>query len=259
MIPSSVGTARASWISDSEWATRVELAALYRALHLLGMTDLIANHITARVPGTPNHILINAYGLLYDEVTASNLYKIDLDGNVVLKPEGDWGLNRTGFVIHGAIHAVRHDLNVIVHTHSRAGTAVSAMACGLLPLSQTAALLQGQVSYHDFEGPALDLEERARLVADMGQTNLMILRNHGLLVGGATCAEAFLNIYRLEMACKMQVDALAGGRENVRLIKDEALATTLAMVQAEPDATKGDLHWRAMLRRLSRTESDYIS
>jgi ribulose-5-phosphate 4-epimerase/fuculose-1-phosphate aldolase len=246
-------------VSDEEWGVRVELAALYRAMHLFGMTDLIANHITARVPGTSEHILVNAYGLLYDEVTASSLYKIDVEGNVILRPPGQFGLNRTGFVIHGAIHAARHDLRCVIHTHSRSGTGVSAMRCGLLPASQQAALLDGQVSYHDFEGPAVDLDERARLVADLGRNNLMILRNHGLLVGGPSCAEAFLNIYRLEMACKIQVDAISGGLDNLLLVSNEALSVTRGLVRDNPDATNGVLQWDAVRRRLDRIDRSYKS
>ncbi|MEJ1968407.1 MAG: class II aldolase/adducin family protein [Rhizomicrobium sp.] len=244
-------------VGEEEWAARVELAALYRAIHMFGMTDLIANHITARVPGEAGHILVNAYGLMYDEITASSLYKIDLDGEVILRPTGGFGLNATGYIIHGAIHAVRHDLKVIIHTHSRAGTAVSAMKCGLLPISQHAALLDGLVSYHDYEGPALDFGERERLVSDLGKTNLMILRNHGLIVGGRSAGEAFLNIYRLEMACKMQVDAIAGGADNLLLIADAPLSTTREIVRKNPDVSGGRLQWEAVLRRVERTDPSY--
>lgn len=244
-------------VSEEEWAARVELAALYRIIHHFGMTDLIANHITMRVPDGSGHILINAYGLTYDEVTASNLYKITIDGDVVLKPEVDLGLNATGYVIHGAIHAARDDLHVVIHTHSAAGTGVSAMKCGLLPVSQHAALIDGQIGYHDYEGVALNLEERERLVANLGSGNLMILRNHGLIACGRTCAEAFLNIYRLEMSCKMQVAALAGGIDNAGLISGEALETTRNILIAHPSIGSGELQWRAMLRRMDRIDPSY--
>lgn len=244
-------------VSAREWAARVELAALYRVLHQFGMTDLIANHITMRVPDEPGHILVNAYGLTYDEVTASNLYKITLDGDVVLKPDMDLGLNATGYVIHGAIHAARDDLHVVIHTHSPAGTGVSAMLCGLLPASQHAALIDNVVGYHDYEGVAFNLGERARLVANLGGGNLLILRNHGLIACGRDCAQAFTYIYRLEMACKMQVAALAGGVDNVSLISGAALDVTHDIVRDNPAIFNGQLQWRAMLRRLDRIDPSY--
>lgn len=244
-------------VSEAEWAARVELAALYRMIHLFGMTDLIANHITMRVPDEPEHILINAYGLTYDEVTASNLYKITLDGDVVLKPDVEFGLNKTGYVIHGAIHAAREDLHVVIHTHSPAGTGVSAMRCGLLPVSQHAALIDGGVGYHDYEGVALNFEERERLVANLGSGTMLILRNHGLIACGRDCAQAFMAMYRLEMACKMQVAALSGGVDNATLISGTALETTRGMVRDHPGLFDGKLQWRAMLRRLDRIDPSY--
>ena len=244
-------------VSEAEWAARVELAALYRVIHHFGMTDLIAIHITMRVPDEPGHILINAYGLTYDEITASNLYKITVDGEVVLKPDVDFGLNATGYVIHGAIHAARDDLHVVIHTHSPAGTGVSAMRCGLLPLSQTAALIDGTIGYHDYEGVALNFEERTRLTANLGTGNLLILRNHGLIACGRDCAEAFLYIYRLENACKMQIAALAGGLENAGFISGTALETTRDILRAHPSIADGKLQWRAMRRRMDRIDPSY--
>lgn len=244
-------------VSPREWAARVELAALYRVMHQFGMTDLIANHITMRVPDGSGHILVNAYGLTYDEVTASNLYKITLDGDVVLKPDVDLGLNATGYIIHGAIHAARDDLHVVIHTHSPAGTGVSAMRCGLLPASQHAALIDGVIGYHDYEGVAFNLEERERLVANLGGGNLLILRNHGLIACGRDCAQAFIYIYRLEMACKMQVAALAGGVDNVSAMSGAALEMTRDIVRDHPGIFDGQLQWRAMLRRLDRIDPSY--
>lgn len=244
-------------VSPAEWAARVELAALYRMIHHFGMTDLIANHITMRVPDEDGHILINAYGLMYDEITASNLYKITLDGEVVLKPDVDLGLNFTGYVIHGAIHAARDDLHVVIHTHSAAGTGVSAMRCGLLPISQHAALIDGRIGYHDYEGVASNLAERERLVANLGNGNLLILRNHGLLACGRTCAEAFSGIYRLEMACKMQVAALAGGIENTLPMPAAALENTRQVLLDHPEIGAGTLQWHAMLRRMERTDPSW--
>lgn len=244
-------------VSAAEWAARVELAALYRMIHHFGMTDLIANHITMRVPGEDGHILINAYGLMYDEVKASNLYKITLDGEVVVKPEVDLGLNMTGYVIHGAIHAARPDLHVVIHTHSAAGTGVSGMRCGLLPVSQHAALIDGRIGYHDYEGAAFNLEERERFVASLGSGNLLILRNHGLIACGQTCAEAFLGIYRLEMACKMQVAALAGGLDNALLMPEAALENTRQILIDHPEIGAGTLQWQALLRRMERIDPSW--
>lgn len=248
---------RRDLVSEAEWAARVELAALYRILHHFGMTDLIANHITMRVPGEPGHVLINAYGLTYDEITASNLYKITLDGDVVLKPDIDLELNPTGYIIHGAVHQAREDAHVVIHTHSVAGTGVSAMNCGLLPLSQHSALVERVVGYHDYEGIALSFEERERLVANLGTGNLLILRNHGLLACGRTCSEAFIYLYRLEMACKIQVAALAGGLDNALAMPDAALENTRNIAVADPGLVGGDLQWNALVRRMNRIDPSY--
>tara|TARA_R110000868_G_scaffold404342_1_gene682400 strand:+ start:7703 stop:8482 length:780 start_codon:yes stop_codon:yes gene_type:complete len=239
-------------VSDAEWKKRLDLAALYRAIHMFGMTDMIANHITARVPDEPDHILLNAYGLMYDEVTAANLYKVDLDGRVILAPEGDYRINPTGYVIHGAIHSVRHDVDVIVHTHTRAGVGVASMACGLLPLSQHAAIL-GEVSYHDFWAPSVDFAERKSLIDDLGENNLMILRNHGLLACGRSVAHAFANIFRLETACRIQIDAMAGGMDNVLLLEKSHLESTQKVVREDLGSASAAIQWEAVLRRLSRT------
>ena len=246
-----------SRVSAAEWNARVELAALYRILHHLGMTDLIANHITMRVPGEPGHVLINAYGLLYDEVTASNLYKITLDGDVVLKPDVDLGLNPTGYTIHGAVHSTREDAHVVIHTHSAAGSGVSAMQCGLLPLSQHAGLVERLVGYHDYEGVALNFEERDRLIANLGSGNMLILRNHGLLACGRTCGEAFIYLYRLEMACRIQVAALAGGLENGLSMSDAALENTRQIAVGNPGLVGGKLQWDALVRRMDRIDPSY--
>src|SRR5580658_9056175 len=197
-------------VSAEEWAARVDLAACYRLIDLYGMSDLIANHVSVRVPGEPGHFLINAYGLLYEEITASSLLKIDLDGEIIAKPPFDYGVNRAGFVIHSAVHRARHDVDCVIHTHTAAGMAVSSLECGLMPLNQTA-MRFAHAAYHDYEGVVLDLSEQERLVADLGQHDLMILRNHGLLVVGATIAQAFNHIHRAELACKTQLMAMASG------------------------------------------------
>lgn len=249
-------------VSPDEWETRVTLAACYRLLARYGMTDLIYNHITARVPGSDHHILINAYGLLYEEVTASNLYKIDLEGNVLLKPDVDCDVNYAGYVIHSAVHSGRADAACVIHTHTRATMAVSAMKCGVLPITQTALRFYHSLSYHDYEGPAVDVDERQRLIADLGSTDVMILRNHGSLVIGRTIPEAFNIAYYLEMACRAQIDALAGGGELIYPPK-EAREAVEASVRPSPTnrlgGSDGSRDWPAMLRMLDRIDPTYAS
>ena len=200
-------------VSPEEWQTRVDLAACYRLMDRFGMTDLIYNHITAKIPGTQDHLLINLYGLLYKEITASSLVKIDIEGNVLAKPDTDYGINKSGYVIHGAIHAARPDATCVIHTHTRAGIAVAAMTCGLLPMSQTSMRFVGHIGYHDYEGPAVNLDEREAIVADLGPHDAMIMRNHGLLTCGATIQQAFNTMYQLELSCRSQVDAMAARTE----------------------------------------------
>jgi ribulose-5-phosphate 4-epimerase/fuculose-1-phosphate aldolase len=213
-----------------------------------GMTDLIYNHITARIPGT-DHFLINLYGLLYKEITASSLVKIDLEGNILAKPPTDYGINKSGYVIHGAIHGAREDVKCVIHTHTRAGMAVSTMACGLLPLTQTAIRFVDHIGYHDYEGPAIDLDEQKRLVADLGPHNAMIFKNHGLLTCGASIQEAFNTMYQLELSCRSQVDAMAGNTELI--IPDAAvLAKTAHLYQPGTRRPYGVLEWHAMMRFL---------
>ena len=245
-------------VDEAEWQTRVNLAACYRLVARYGMTDLIYNHITARVPGSPDHILINPYGFLYTEITASSLYKIDLDGNVILKPDTHYGINHAGYVIHSAVHGARHDVECVIHTHSRAGMAVSAMKCGLLPLTQTAMRFYGATSYHDYEGPAVDLDERQRLVRDLGGNDVMILRNHGLLACGRTIAEAFNILYWLEMACKAQVDAMAA-RTELDLPPPEIAEKTAHLFAPGTRRVYGEMEWEAMLRQLDREDPSYRS
>jgi len=252
-------------VSAAEWQVRRDLAACYRLVARYGMADLIYNHITARVPGEDGHILINPFGYLYEEITASCLYKIDLDGKVVGQPpDTHLGINQAGYVIHSAIHAARHDVACVLHTHTRAGMAVATMECGLLPATQGALRFHGRVAYHDFEGPAVDEGERARLVADLGDKDVMILRNHGLLTCGRSVAEAFLLMHRLEMACKVQVDFLAANTP-LHLPGAEAVART-ARILAPPTVTdrtgaeaslgnwNGQREWAALLRQLDRDD-----
>ena len=262
-------------VSAEEWQTRIDLAACYRLMALYGMTDLIYNHITARVPDD-GHVLINPYGMLYEEITASSLIKIDLEGNTVLQPEHDYSVNAAGYVIHSAVHMERPDAECVIHTHTRAGTAVSALADGLLPLSQTAMRFAGHLAYHDYEGPAFNRGERQRLVDDLGSKNAMILRNHGLLVCAPSIPQAFNLIYWLEQACRIQVDVLACGRAPKVPAPDVVRATADALAGAEitldneastnPHVAAGVqrgqtgyglLEWPALRRRLDRLDPSY--
>ncbi|MGB8631812.1 MAG: class II aldolase/adducin family protein [Xanthobacteraceae bacterium] len=236
-------------VSPQEWQTRVDLAACYRLVDAYGMTDLIYNHITARIPGT-EHLLINLYGLLYKEITASSLVKIDVEGNIVRKPDTDYGINVSGYVIHGAIHRARPDVACVLHTHTRAGMAVAAMSCGLLPLSQTSIRFVDHIGYHDYEGPAIDVDERARLVRDLGPHDAMIMRNHGLLTCGATIQQAFNTMYQLEMSCRSQVDAMAA-RTELAMPGENVLAHTAHLYQPGTRRPYGVLEWPAMLRLLA--------
>lgn len=199
-----------SQISEDEWQARLELAATYRLVAHHGWTHLVNNHITLRVPGTSDQFLINPYGLLFEQITASCLVKIDVDGNLLEK--SDFEVNRAGFVIHSAIHMARQDLHCVIHTHTVAGQAVSALECGLLPLNQGSLRFYNRVGYHDHEGISHDLSERDRLVRDLGQHKVLILRNHGLLTAGTNAAEAFNLMYHLEKSCQTQMMVLASNQ-----------------------------------------------
>ena len=195
--------------SPAETRVRQQLACAYRLFDHLGWHELIYNHITVRVPGTDNQFLINPFGLMYREVKASNLVKIDMDGHII--GPSDYPVNPAGFVVHSAVHAARADAHAVAHTHTTVGQAVACQAQGLLPLSFTAMFFTDKVAYHDFEGITLDNAERARLAADLGDSTVMILRNHGLLACGPTIADAFVDLYQLQRACEVQVAAQAGG------------------------------------------------
>lgn len=240
--------------SEAEWATRKDLAACYRALHRYGMTDLIFNHVSARVPGT-DEILINAYGLLYSEISASNLYKISIDGAVIAEPANRLGINPGGYVIHSAVHKARPDVGCVIHTHTRAGMAVSAMKCGLLPLTQTALRFYQRVGYHAYEGVATNAEECERIARDLGPHHAMILSNHGLLACGASVGVAFSNMYALENACKAQVDMLAGGQE--LLYPPESTWETTARSWERNAAAREPKVWAAIIRQLDREDPSY--
>ena len=232
-------------VGREEWQARCELAAAYRLFAHLGWHELIYNHLTVRVPGTP-HYLINPFGLMYREVKASTLVKIDLEGRKV--EPGPWPVNPAGFIVHGAVHAARPDAHCVMHTHTTAGQVVSCQRDGLLPLSFNSLFYTGRIAYHDFEGITLDREECARLAADLGDRNVMILRNHGLLVCGPTIGDAFAEHYMLQRACEVQVAAQASG---AALLQPDAAAAARAGEQYERTARQGDqntLLWAAMLR-----------
>jgi ribulose-5-phosphate 4-epimerase/fuculose-1-phosphate aldolase len=248
----------AASMSAEEKRLRVDLAACYRLIAHFRMTDLIFTHISVRLPGPDHHFLINPYGLMFDEITASSLVKIDLDGNAV--EPSPWKVNPAGFVIHSAIHAARSDAQCVLHTHTRAGMAVACTKEGLLPLNQFALQFYGRVGYHDYEGIAQDLDERRRLVEDLGDKDVLILRNHGLLSVGRTVAEAFTRMYYLERSCEVQVTAQASGGTLV-IPSPEVCAYTERQYNGEPgdQADQGylDLTWTALTRMLDRIDPSY--
>ena len=245
-------------VSDQEWKVRTDLAAAYHLAAIFGWTDIILTHFSARVPEADNQFLLNAYGLMFDEVTASNLVKVDRDGNILEDMTG-FGINRAGFVIHGCVHEARPDAHAVLHTHTRAGIAVSSMSEGVLPLSQHSMRIVGDVTYHDYEGIALDLDERTRLARDLGPTSRsMVLKNHGLLTLGSTVREAFMLMYNFEQSCRIQVDAMAAGRDRLTLIPQSAIERTRAQVN-RPRSENERRDWPALLRMLDRRQADFRS
>jgi ribulose-5-phosphate 4-epimerase/fuculose-1-phosphate aldolase len=241
-------------VSAEEWALRVELAACYRLVALYGWSDLVFTHISARVPGPEHHFLINPYGMMFDEITASSLVKVDQACNKLI--DSPFPVNPAGFVIHSCIHDARPDVGCVLHTHSRAGVAVSAQKHGVLPISQQSTFVLASLAYHDYEGVALRDDERPRLVGDMGSKNFLMLRNHGLLTVGKTVPDAFLAMYTFENTCRIQIDALAGGSELVRV--DPRIQQGLAEVMKTVTAGQGaNIAWPALIRKLDRTDPSY--
>lgn len=241
-------------VSAEEWQLRVDLAAAYRLIALHGWDDLIFTHVSARIPGDEHHFLINPYGMMFEEITASSLVRIDQQGNKI-NPD-DFDINPAGFTIHSAIHAVRDDATCVMHTHTTAGVAVSAQKDGLLPLSQQSLFPLSNLAYHDYEGVALREDEKARLQKDLGSNNFMILRNHGLLTTGGSIADAFLGMYILQRACEVQIQALSGNRDMtpipagiVDTIRQQAEQVTRGM--------GGQLAWPGLLRKLDRTNPGF--
>ncbi len=246
--------------SAQEWQRRVDLAACYRLVALYDMSDMIANHISAAVPGEDNAFLINPYGMLYEEITASSLIKVDLNGNILAKPdfgELDYGINRAGYVIHSAIHEARHDVACVIHTHSWASMAVSSLACGLLPLNQTAMRFL-KIGYHDYQGVVLDDKEKESLIQDLGAGEALILRNHGALVASASIAEAFNWMHRLELACRSQLAAMACNSP-LSTVDVGVLEETWNNYQPGTRRPYGVMEWPALLRKLDRLDPSYRS
>ncbi|HEX9434381.1 MAG TPA: class II aldolase/adducin family protein [Burkholderiales bacterium] len=242
-------------VTKEEWQMRVDLAAAYQLAAIFKWTDLIYTHFSARVPGTED-FLINPYGLMFDEITASTLVRIDAEGKIKDDPVG-LGVNEAGFIIHSCMHAARPEIHCVIHTHTRAAVAVSAMKCGLLPISQHAMLVQSEITYHDYEGVALYKDEQARMARDLGKTSkAMILRNHGVLALGETVREAFEVMYYLDCACQIQVDALAGGLQNVQLMTEQAAQTSTAALK-RPMRPAQQKDWPALLRMLERRGIKY--
>jgi ribulose-5-phosphate 4-epimerase/fuculose-1-phosphate aldolase len=244
-------------VPAAEWQARVDLAAAYRLVAMFHWDDLVFTHITAKIPGT-EHYLINPYGLMFDEITASSLVKIDIEGKVL--QDTPFAINPAGFVIHSAVHAVRHDVQCVMHTHTLNGVAVSAQKRGLLPISQQSIFVLASLGYHDYEGVALRDEEKPRLVADLGDKTFLMLRNHGLLTVGPDVASAFQAMYLFETTCNIQIRALSGGTlaEGDLIEVDPAIvATALAQAQAVTRGAGASLLWPGLLRRLDRADDSW--
>jgi ribulose-5-phosphate 4-epimerase/fuculose-1-phosphate aldolase len=244
---------RKNSVSAQEWQLRVELAAAYRLVALYGWSDLVFTHISARIPGPEHHFLINPYGLMFDEITASSLIKVDAQCNKL--SESPFPVNPAGFTIHSCIHDGRADVACVLHTHSRAGVAVSAQKAGVLPISQQSTFVIPQLGYHDYEGVALRDAEKPRLQASLGRNNLLMLRNHGLLAVGGSVAEAFLNMYIFETSCQIQISAQAGG-ELVH-VHPEIMKNMPQVLQMATKGQGAGIAWPALLRKVERSDPGY--
>lgn len=241
-------------VSEQEWQTRVDLAAAYRLVAHYGWDDLIFTHLSARVPGSEHHFLINPYGMMFDEITASSLVKINLQGEIVM-PSPHF-INPAGFTIHSAVHAAREDALCVIHLHTDYGIAVSAQKEGLLPVSQQSLFALASLAYHGYEGVALNEDEKPRLVADLGNKSNMILRNHGLLTVGRTAAEAFLFMYILESACHIQILAQSGGA-TLLPVSEPILNSVASQLSAVTVGQGAQLAWPGLLRKLDRIDPSY--
>jgi ribulose-5-phosphate 4-epimerase/fuculose-1-phosphate aldolase len=244
--------------TPAEWQARVDLAACYRLVDLYGLSDMMANHISSRVPGEEGAFLINAYGMMYEEITASLLIKVDVDGKILSKPDFgalDYGINRAGYVIHSAVHAARPELACVIHIHTWPTMAVSALECGLLPVTQTAMRFL-KIGYHDYEGVVLDDREKESLLRDLGDGEALILRNHGALVVGKTVGEAFNWTHRLELSCRAQLAAMACNTP-LREVPKRVLEETWNNYQPGTRRPYGLMEWPALLRKLDRLDASY--
>jgi ribulose-5-phosphate 4-epimerase/fuculose-1-phosphate aldolase len=242
-------------VSDEEWSVRCDLAACYRLVASYGWTDLVFTHISARIPGAGHSFLINPYGMLFEEVTASSLIAVDQEGNKL--SESPFPVNRAGFVIHSSIHAAREDARCVLHTHTRAGVAVSAQKAGVLPISQQSTFVLASLAYHDYEGVALRDDEKPRLQADLGPANFLMLRNHGLLTVGPSIADAFLAMYIFETTCQIQLAAQSGGE--LTTVDPRILQGVAEAARTQTEGLGGAFIWPALLRKLDRTDSSYRS
>jgi ribulose-5-phosphate 4-epimerase/fuculose-1-phosphate aldolase len=240
-------------VSAQEWQLRVDLAACYRLVALYGWSDLVSTHISARVPGPEHHFLINPYGLMFDEITASSLVKVDQRCNKII--DSPFPVNPAGFVIHSAVHEARNDIQCVLHTHTRAGVAVSAQKCGILPISQQSTFVLASLAYHGYEGVALRDEEKPRLQADLGDAEFLVLRNHGLLTVGKTIADAFLAMYTFENTCRIQLDAQAGGE--LISIDPRIIAGVAQAAKMQTADLGGAFVWPALIRKLDKLDPGY--
>lgn len=240
-------------VSPEEWQLRVDLAAAYRLVAMYGWSDLVFTHISARIPGPEHHFLINPYGLMFDEITASSLVKVDQNCNKL--SNSPFPVNPAGFTIHSCVHQVREDAACIIHTHSRAGVAISAQKAGVLPISQQSTFVLASLGYHDYEGVALREDEQPRLQADLGSNQFLMLRNHGLLTTGKSVADAFLAMYIFESACKIQVDAQTGGE--LVMIHPQILQGLAAVMKQATAGMGAELVWPALIRKLNKTDTSY--
>lgn len=247
-------------ISPEEWQARVDLAACYRLTAYYEMTDLTFTHISARIPGDPDHFLLNPFGMMFEEITASSLVKTTMDGKVA--PGSAYAYNPAGYTIHSAVLAARPDVSCVVHTHTPAGMAVSSLECGLLPMTQTSLRFHNNIAYHDYEGVALDLDERTRLSRDLGKHQAMILKNHGLLTAGRTVAEAFVLMHRLEVSCRAQIQALSTGQKPIKLsenVLNHAAGQFNSMANPFSGAAQpfGEREWPSLCRMMDRVDPSY--
>ena len=255
-MPDTISTETA--MTEVEYATRIDLAAAFRLVDLYGWSDMLATHLSARIPGPNEHFLINPVGMMFEEMTASCLVKVDIDGNIL--SESEFGINPAGYTIHSAVHMGRKDAACVMHTHTAAGLGVATQKSGLLPLTQMALAVIAQTGYHDYEGPAFDLGERDRLIKDLASNNVLILRNHGLLTVGKTVAEAFVWLFRAERACKFQLSFQQAGvspQEIPKEVQDVSIERSKKAISASGHRPIGEFEWPALIRKLNRENPGY--